>query len=382
MSYLMDTVTRNEDIQVIDAEGCWLHTPNGKYMDWFMDCGVTPLGYRPVSLLSKIADYCLPHIPNSASYELRETTAYVLCDRTGMDKAFFCNSGTEAVEAAIKIIRKWNYDNDTRRKVIYTVARGFHGRTLGSLAAGNSAPYHYEGFQPLPSGFLHFEDPSEIDPDNAAGILLEPIAGNNDVRERGANLDTIAHIAVDHDIPLAFDEIQSGAFRTGCFTASELYSIKPDIICLGKGIACGIPTGVTLVSGMLADTITPGTHYSTFGGSPLSMLGISTLFKEWDDKRLLVNVGLRSEEIKKALREQEGISEVRGRGMMLAIEFNKGHKASDYTEALFHNSMFVPTFRPNVMKFAPPLNLSEADCHDGLLKLGLAFAEAARRARC
>lgn len=382
MSYLMDTVTRNENLQVIDAEGCWLHTSNSKYMDWFMDCGVPSLGYKPLKLVSQISAYCMPHIPNSVSYELREIAAYVLCDRADMDKAFFCNSGTEAVEAAIKIIRKWNHDNKTGRKVIYTAARGFHGRTLGSLAAGNSAPYHYEGFEPLPSGFLHFEDPSEIDPHNAAGILLEPIAGNNDVRERGVALDTIAHIAADNDIPLAFDEIQSGAFRTGCFTASELYSIKPDIICLGKGIACGVPTGVTLVNGMLAETITPGTHYSTFGGSPLSMLGIRTLFETQLHENLVANIGLRSEEIKSVLREQEGVSEVRGRGLMLAIEFKEGHKASDYTEALFYQHMFVPTFRPNVMKFAPPLNLSKEDCETGLLKIKLAFAEANRRARC
>ena len=235
MSYLMDTVTRDSRMKVEDAMGCYLETISGTYMDWFMDCGVTSLGYRPTKLLYQIANLAFPHLPNTVVYGPREQVAYELCDLTGLSEAFFCNSGTEAVEAAIKIVRKWNHNQGTGRNTIWTAKGGFHGRTLGSLSAGDSAKYHTTGFWPLVGGFQHFDadQPEYIDWDTAAGILLEPIAGNNDVRER-EQLGEICLHAMRRNIPIVFDEIQSGAFRTGEFTAAKLYGIEPDIICLGK----------------------------------------------------------------------------------------------------------------------------------------------------
>jgi len=363
-------------LNVIDAYGCYLETEDGQYMDWFMDCGVTPLGYRPNQLLYQIAAEAYPHLPNTVTYEKREIVAEDLCRLTHMDKVFFCNSGTESVETAIKIIRKWNHDKGTGRKGIWTPRGSFHGRTLGSLAAGDSAEYHYTGFQPLPSGFVHFEHPDEIDWGQAAGILLEPIAGNNDVREREW-LQDLCIKAIRNEVPIAFDEVQSGSFRTGKFSAAEWYGIVPDIMCLGKGIGCGIPTAVTLARGEFADVLGLGTHYSTFGGSPLSVLGINTLLMAGNNG-LGTNVKKQSHKIMNALSllRYFGIKEVRGVGLMIAIEFEKGFNSSKYSEALFDCGMFIPTFRKNIMKLAPPLNISDVDVDKGITIINKSFVEA------
>lgn len=379
MSYLMNTVTPNEHFKIHTATGQNLLTTDGRLLiDWFMDTGTVSLGYRPLELVSLISEYTFPHLPNMVTYPMREHVAERLCRRARMDKVFFCNSGTEAVEAAIKIARKSNYDKRRNRSIIWTAKGGFHGRTYGALSAGDGARYHTEGFEPLLGGFKHFENPEDIKGEAPVAIMLAPIFGNNDVREYSLEwMNDIFDMAEQYDFPIIFDEVQTGSFRTGCFTAAQLYGFEPDIICLGKGMACGIPTGATLARNEYAEVLTPGSHFSTFGGSPLSMLGISTLLEANQMNKLSRNIAVRGNQIREGLERLKcfGVSEIRGRGLMIAIEFEAGLDSRVFSEALLKHEMFVPTFRKNTMKFAPPLNMSYNDVEQGLARLTTAFSE-------
>lgn len=376
VSYLFNTVNR-VNLDVVDAHGQYLITRDGnKYVDWFMDSGVTSLGYRPWRLMSKLSTAAFPHLPNTIQYEKREEIAGALCALSGMSKVFFSNSGTEAIETAIKVVRKWNFDNKTGRDTIYCLKGGFHGRTLGSLAASSVAAYHRDGFGPLPDGFETFFPIEDIDWKRAAAILLEPIQGSNDARELDqAWMRGLFVKAATNGVPIIFDEIQTGAFRIGKFTASKLYGIQPDIICLGKGIGCGFPIGITLVRPQFNNTIIPGTHYSTFGGSPMSLLGVETLLDTAAFEDLGENVLKRGKQIKQFFSKIGKIKEIRGRGLMLCIELVEGVDAFEISKILLENGMFLPTFRNNRLKLAPPLNMSDGDVLEGVDMITKAFEE-------
>lgn len=350
--YLMNTID-HMDVEIVDGDGCWLIDSKGKrYLDGFGDTGTVSLGYTiPKNIPFKIFPH---HIPNLLTSTLRHETSKLLCKKTNMDKLFFCNSGSESVETAIKIIRKWNSDRlQNNRKCIYSVKGGFHGRTYGAMAATDSAEYHKKGFEPLLEGFKYFSKVSEINPDDCAGIIMAPVFGNNDVIVYEKNwMNELVIFTYENNIPLCFDEVQSGSGRTGKFLSCEWYGIKPDIICLAKGIGMGFPVGVCLAKNSFSDTFTPGVHYSTFGGSPWGCVMIKKMI-DWCNNYNLRLVEEKGEYVKETLKY---IVDVRGKGLMLAWDVS-GNRAKRLSQDLLKSGIFMPTFRDHVIKFTPPLNI-------------------------
>lgn len=365
MSYIMNTVTTKK-INIISARGEYLTDSGGeKYLDWFADVGTVNLGYSPIGLMNSIS-HIPQHIPNTLVNPKKEKIAEILCRMTHMDKAFFCNSGSEAVEAAIKIVRKYNHIRETKRKTIYTYKGGFHGRTYGAISAGDGAPYHYSGFHPHLGGFEHFSKLLEINWDDAQAIMMATMFGNNDAIVYSMDFMKELHYRCDiYKVPIIFDEVQVGAGRTGTFNAFDYYGVVPDVLCLGKGIGSGIPTGVTLAKGDFAEIFTPGSHYSTFGGSPLSIAGIEYLLSEYGDN-LQKSIEYNGEYIKANLKSMENISNVRGKGLWIAFDV-ADEKAIELSDEMLRNRMFVPTFRKNAIKITPMLNTQTMD--EGLSKI-------------
>jgi acetylornithine/succinyldiaminopimelate/putrescine aminotransferase len=362
----MNTVNTRPNLLIDRAKGSYLYSKCGaKILDWFADVGTVNLGYSPDKLMKNLGK-SPQHIPNTLMTEQKMMTSERLCEKTGMDKVFFCNSGAEANEAAIKIVRKWNHNRYTRRKTIYTVKNGFHGRTYGAVSAGDGNLHHYDGFGPHLSGFKHFSDLDEINWDDAQAIMLATMFGNNDAGVYSEEfMSEINKKCKFHNVPLVLDEVQVGAGRTGLFNAFDWYGIEPDVLCLGKGIGCGVPTGVTLAKGEFADVFTPGSHYSTFGGSPLSCEGINFLMDSWENENLSTNVTIQSNKIQSALFDIDGISNVRGIGLWIAFDVDD-NKAFQLSDELLLNGMFVPTFRPNAIKITPMLNSTDSEIQKGL----------------
>lgn len=369
MSHLMNTV-KKRNIMIDGASGSWLHAENGKkYLDWFTDSGTVNVGYKPKELMIELP-FLPQHLPNSVNSIYNETAAELLCIITNMDKAFFCNSGSETVEAAIKIARKWNYNNKTGKTIIYTHKGGFHGRSYGSISAGDGPAYHYIGFGPHLEGFKTFSELSEIDFNEAAAVLMEPIYGANDVILYPKEyIQELRRLTTENNIPLLFDEVQSGSGRTGHFTASQYYGITPDVICLAKGVACGITTGVTLAKGEFADVFEPGTHYSTFGGSPHSCFGVIHLIKLWNETDLqknIADVGAKLYNGLTSIEQSTGkISNIRGVGLWVAIDV-VDEKAIELSDVMLEHGLFCPTFRNNILKFSPMLNSTVEEINLGL----------------
>jgi len=351
----MNTVSV-KDIEIIDAHDEYLVDTNGeKYLDWFADVGTVNLGYRPFEL-SRSLGRVPQHIPNTLRNSLKEKAAETVCNMTHMDKVFFCNSGSEAVEAAIKIVRKWNYLLERKCKTIYTYKDGFHGRTYGAVSAGDGAKYHYEGFEPHLEGFKHFTEISEIDFDDAQAVMLATMFGNNDAIVYDKTwMRILAEECKQHNVPLVFDEVQVGSGRTGFFNGFDNYDVIPDVMCLGKGIACGVPTGLTLARGGFAEVFKPGVHYSTFGGSPLSCSGILHLIDRYKDDRLMLKIIADGDEIMNELQNMNHLSNVRGKGLWIAFDVDDD-RAMELSDEMLRNKLFVPTFRMNAIKITPMLN--------------------------
>lgn len=387
MTQLMDTV-RFRDLGITSGRGaCLLNDKDNRfYIDFFCDVGTASLGYGSDEMhnaLANVAANGIVHSPILFKHDVRELAAKRLCDATDMDKVFFCNSGAEAVEAAIKIARKEyaaNYNNklvvDGVQPVIYTQVGSFHGRTLAGIAAGNGPAYHREGFGPLPSGFAHFQHWSEV-PHSAAAIMISPVFGNNDVRPAfgtswPGGIDELRQLRKycdDHRITLIFDEVQSGGGRTGDITYAKRIGVQPDILTLGKGIAMGAPVGATLARGKFAHTIKPGMHFSTFGGNPLCCHFLLTMLEWLDNRENLLNVDKLGQRIATVLVEHPQVTSVRAIGALVAADVNVDTlKLAQGCEDV---GLLLGAFRqgPGPLKITPPLNITQSELTWGLKTL-------------
>jgi len=359
MSYLMNTIKTIPGLEIEHAEDSYLYgTLNGEVMKWidlFNDSGVCSLGYDN-HIKYHLKRALTPHMPNIVSFKFRENVAEELCDMTKMNKVFFCNSGTEAIESAIKIMRKAS--TDTKKRYIYTYANDFHGRTYGALAASDGPSYHYEGFGPHLQGFKHFKYPHQIDWDVCSGILMSTVFGNHDVMDHGiAELKYLRSMCDRHRIPLCLDEIQCGAGRCGTFNAFDRYAIVPDILCLAKGIACGNTLGACLARGRYANTLTPGSHFSTFGGGIYGLLGVFEYISKWRNGDLnYQDIENKAHLFKIKLEVIKEIDEIRQVGLMIAVKV-KDDTAKLVSRKLLEKGVFLPTFRSDVLKMAPALTI-------------------------
>ena len=349
---LLPTYAR-ADLAIVRGDGCRVWDADGhEYLDFGGGIAVVSLGHcHPAPLAAAKAQLeRLWHVSNLYRTEPAEELAAALSARFGGAQTFFCNSGAEAVEAALKYARK-----ATGKPGVVALEGGFHGRTLGALSV-TGQPAKREPFAPLVSG-VRFIPPNDVDSlvaavDDAVGlILLEPILGEGGVLPLEPDF-----VAAASELPplLGLDEVQTGVGRTGSFFAFEQLGVRPDLVTLAKGLANGLPIGALLVADSADRAFVPGDHGSTFGGNPVSAAAAGAVVEAIDDE-LLANVGERAGELTASLAELPGVESVRGRGLLIGVE--TAAPAADVVAAAREKGLLVLTAGENVVRLAPPLTV-------------------------
>lgn len=355
------------DLTLVRGDGCRVWDDEEReYLDFGGGIAVVSLGHRhPAPLAAAQAQLDrLWHVSNLYRTEPAEQLAAALSDRFGGAQAFFCNSGAEAIEAAVKYARK-----ATGKSGVVALEGGFHGRTLGALSV-TGQPAKREPFAPLVPG-VRFVPPNDADALLAAVdadvglILLEPILGEGGVVPLDAEF-----MAVAAELPplLCADEIQTGIGRTGSFFAFEQLGVRPDLVTLAKGLANGLPIGALLVADGAAGAFGPGDHGSTFGGNPVCAAAACAVVDAVDEE-LLANVAERGAELAAGLEALPGVERVRGRGLLLGAVTQA--PAASVVEAAREGGLIVLTAGENVVRLAPPLTVSADDVAAALDVLAL-----------
>ena len=356
------------DLTVVRGEGCRVWDDEGRaYLDFGAGIAVVGLGHRHPAVTEATHAQLdrLWHASNLYWTEPMLRLAGLLSERLGGGQAFFCNSGAEANEAALKVARK-----ATGRSGIVALEGGFHGRTYGALSA-TGQPGKWEGFGPLVPGFS-FARPNDVESLEAAvapggelaAILLEPVLGEGGVLplEEGF-VRAAAEIAREVGALLCVDEVQAGLGRTGTFFAYEQLGIEPDLVTLAKGLGNGLPIGALLVREGIADAIGPGDHGSTFGGNPVASAAACAVVEAIDDA-LLENVVARGAQLSAGLAKLPGVREVRGRGLLLAGLLDRD--AAPVVDECRARGLLVLTAGPDVLRLLPPLVVTEAEVDQAL----------------
>lgn len=369
---LLETYNR-APISFVKGEGAWLETIEGeKYLDMASGIAVNSLGHANTNLINALEAQArlLWHTSNLYTIPAQEELAQILVKRTFAEKVFFTNSGTESIECAVKMARKYYFDKGMRNKnTIVTFEGSFHGRSMAAISA-SGAKKSREGFAPLLSGFknLPFNDCDSIksfDFKEVCGILLEPIQGEGGIIPASEEFVLeLRELCNKNDVLLIFDEIQSGIGRTGDFFSFERFGISPDIVTVAKGIGGGFPIGCCLATRDAASGLTAGTHGSTFGGNPLACaVGIAVLKEIFSDGFLqnVKNKGrILCSDLEKLVLNNSTIFElVRGRGLMLGLKCKVQN--SDIIELAYENKLLLVPAADNVVRILPPLNITDQE---------------------
>jgi acetylornithine aminotransferase len=349
------------------GEGAWLWDEDGKrYLDAISGLGVVALGHAHPEVTRVISEQAgtLIHTANLARVPWQEELADKLAGITGMDRVFVANSGTEAIECALKITRLVAHARGIEKPGVIVAENSFHGRTLAALSATGSRKVQ-AGFEPLVSGFIRvpFNDIQAIErvgqgSQNVAAVLVEPIQGEAGIRVPSAGyLESLREICDRHGWLLIFDEIQSGLCRTGKWYAHQHEAVTPDILTTAKALANGFPIGACIASGQAAEAFTPGRHGSTFGGNPLAshtacrvldlMQSMNLADRARESGDWIIN------EFKNRLRDDSRVTDIRGRGLMIGLEFDRDVNHLK-TQALSAGLLMNVT-RNNVIRLLPPL---------------------------
>jgi acetylornithine/N-succinyldiaminopimelate aminotransferase len=368
------------------GEGVWLTATDGeRYLDFTSGVAVNALGHAHPHLIAALTEQAnkVWHVSNLYEIPESERAAQRLCAASFADVVFFCNSGAEAVEGAIKTARKYqSVSGHPERFRIITFDGAFHGRTLATLAAGGQKKY-LEGFGPVVEGFdqVPFDDLAAvkraIGPETAA-IMIEPVMGEGGVRVvEPSFLRALRELCEQHGLMLIFDEVQSGMGRTGELFAYQRTSVAPDIMPLAKALGGGFPVGAILATSEAAKGMTAGTHGSTFGGNPLAMSAVNAtldvmLAPGFFDhvKRLGLLFKQRLAEIKD--RYPSVIAEVRGEGLLIGLRAVV--PAGELVEATRAEKMLTVGAGDNVVRLLPPLIVSEQEMAEGIMRLDRACA--------
>lgn len=376
-SYHVNTYKRYP-IEFVKGDGVYLFDKNGrKYLDFLSGIAVTGLGHNNQILIEAAKKQIdnLWHVSNLFESTPQEELAKKLCERSGLDNVFFCNSGTEANEAAIKFARKFG---NGKYKII-TTDGGFHGRTMGSLSASGQNKL-WEGFQPLTPGFIttpynNTKAIREQIDDSTIAIFVEPIQGENGIVIPSYNyLNEIRKICDEHKLLMMVDEIQSGFGRTGKFFAYQHSNVIPDIVTVAKGIANGLPLGGVIVSKKVADIITPGCHGSTFGGNPVAV-AVANKVVDLISEEMLTKIETLSHYFHKKL-ENESIDEVlefRIKGLMIGLKIKSSIDVKILAENFLNEKIIVGTAANNVIRLLPPYIIEEKNIDDFVYILRVLF---------
>lgn len=362
--YIASTYARFP-VRLVRGEGRTVYDAEGKsYLDLASGIGVNIFGYGDAEWTAAVTAQLqkLQHASNLYYTEPCVSLAEALCERSGMEKVFFCNSGAEANECAIKAARKWGEEHKSPEHFnIVTLKGGFHGRTLAALAATGQEEYHKD-FLPLTPGFLT-ADPEDaeglervVTEHKCAAVMLETVQGEGGVVPLSEEfLRAAADIAKRHDLLLIIDEVQTGMGRTGAFYSYMRFGLQPDIVTSAKGLGGGLPIGAVLFGGRTADVLTPGTHGSTFGGNPVVTAGALNIVKRLTPE-FLAEVSRKGERLASALTGAKGIRAVTGRGLMLGVLTEK--PAGDVIAALRDEGVLVIKAKDKV-RLLPPLNITD-----------------------
>lgn len=365
-SHLMQTYARLP-VALAHGEGAWVWDTQGRrYLDALSGIAVNTLGHAHPRLIAALCDQAgkLIHTSNLYQIPLQEQLAGRLCALGEMDAAFFCNSGLEANEAAIKLARLHGHHRGVERPEIVVFERAFHGRSLATLSATGN-PKVQKGFEPLVEGFVRIalndasalQEVAKTHP-NVVAVFVEAIQGEGGIQPAHADFLQAARALCDrHGWLLMIDEVQCGTGRTGKWFAHQWAGVKPDVIALAKGLASGVPIGAILARGAAAITFGPGQHGTTFGGNPLACRAALETLAVIEDEDLLANAAARGAQILHALHHGldrvDGVVEVRGQGLMIGIELDR--PAGDLVRIMLERGVLLNVTQERVIRLLPPL---------------------------
>ena len=367
-------------------------TGGREYVDFGAGIAVNALGHAHPPLIAALTDQAakLWHTSNAFVSAPPLQLAQALVDAADFaERVFFCNSGAEANEAAIKLARQWAaaQGRPPERRVILTFRGGFHGRTLAAVTA-TAQPKYQAGFEPLPGGF-RYSDFNNLEAATAAmaagdvcAVLVEPVQGEGGVTPAtDAFLHGLRALCDRHGALLMLDEIQCGMGRTGRLFACDGYAVRPDVVTLAKALGAGFPIGAMLVGPSAAEAMGFGQHGSTFGGNPLAAAVAFTALRELSSSELLANVERQATALRDGIaaldRHMDLFSEIRGRGLMIGAQLRpeRAGEASDILDRCIDHGLLLLQAGPDVLRFVPALNIGDVDVEDGLERLGAALRD-------
>ena len=350
-------------VELVSGKGCLLTDSEGKtYIDLTSGIGVTAFGIGDDEWVAATTAQLqkLQHVSNLYYTEPCAKLARLLCEKTGMKKVFFSNSGAESNECAIKVARKYSAEKKGADcYTILTLEKSFHGRTLTTLAATGQDHFHAL-FQPLTPGFVHVEPNNvaalekAVAENKIAGIMLECVQGEGGVNPLTQEfMSAAAKLAKENDIPLMIDEVQTGNGRTGSLYAYMQFGIQPDIVSTAKGLGGGLPIGATLLSEKVQFVLGPGDHGSTYGGNPVSCAGALSIIGRLTDE-LMAEVKTKSDYVFSELQSAKGVESVTGMGLMIGIKTVKS--AKEVVNACMSRGVLALTAKDKV-RLLPALNI-------------------------
>lgn len=375
MSHVMNTYARLP-VAFDRGEGIWLFDVAGRrYLDALSGIAVNTLGHNHPRLVQAIADQAARLIHTSNLYRIpnQEALADRLAALSGMSEVFFCNSGCEANEAAIKLARLYGHQKGIDNPVVVVMEQSFHGRTLATLSATGNRKVQ-AGFEPLVGGFVRvpFDDLAAVEHlaqsnQNVVAVLLEPIQGEGGIRvaHRGY-LQALRRICDDHGWLLMLDEVQCGVGRTGTWFAFQHADILPDVMSLAKGLGSGVPIGACLTAGRAAGVFKPGNHGSTFGGNPLACAAALETLRVIEADGLLDRArrigALIRESLAAELAGIPGVVSIRGDGLMIGVELDRS--CGDLVGQALAAGLLINVTAERVVRLLPPLIFTEQDATD------------------
>mgnify|MGYP001321857024 FL=1 len=378
----MNTYSR-QPVTFVKGEGVWLWDNQGeKYLDALAGVAVNGLGHAHPKLVKAISEQAGKLIHVSNIYQIAEQAALAdkLCEISAMDKVFFCNSGCEANEAAIKLARLYGHNKGVENPEIIVMDKSFHGRTMATLSATGNRKVQ-AGFEPLVSGFVRvpYDDVEAVKQvatrkNNVVAILVEPVQGEGGInipKDASGYLEALREICDANDWLLMLDEVQTGIGRTGTWFAFQHTNIKPDVMTLAKGLGSGVPIGACVARGAAAEVFTYGKHGSTFGGNPLATAaGLATL-NIIEEEHLRENAekigGFIRESFLDALKNTQGVVTVRNAGLMVGIELDR--PCGDLVKMALQDHLLINVTAEKVVRLLPPLIINETEAQDLVTRL-------------
>lgn len=360
------------DVALESGKGAKAYGCGKSYIDFGSGIGVNALGYCDDGWVRAVSQQAakLSHCSNLYYSPIQGELAELLCGLTGFKSVFFCNSGAEANEAAIKLARKYSFDKYGKgRATIVTLANSFHGRTVTTLSATGQDVFH-NYFFPFTEGFKFalandFTSVRDACTEDVCAILMEPIQGEGGILPLDMKfVQDVADLCKEKDILLMFDEVQTGIGRTGKILAHEHFEVKADVVSCAKALAGGLPMGAILCRDGLENILAAGTHATTFGGNPIACAGALEVLKRIGNEKFLAEVENKGEYIKERLSKIDGIGEIRGKGLMLGFDI-AGISSHDVASAAAKNGLLILTAK-SALRMLPPLTITMDEIDEGI----------------